>query len=83
MSIQAKGANKNILTSKKKNQKVISPPKVPLKSTIKKKPSAEGNKFKHLKDNNNNINKCDFKVAFVMAHIIKYYNESYAEDKHN
>ena len=57
----------------KENRKVISLLKVPLKNAIKKKPSAEGNKHKYLKENtNNNIDEYDFNVAFVMAHIIKY-----------
>ena len=75
--------NKNILIEKKKNNKNISPLKVPLKSAIKKKPSAEGNSYKNLKGKNNNIDEHNFNAAFAMVRIIKYYNESHAEDNNN
>ena len=68
---------------KKKSNKNISLPKVSLKSAIKKKHSAEGNKFKYLKEKNNKIDECDFNTAFVMAHITKCYSESYIEDDNN
>ena len=56
---------------------------VSLKSTTKTKPSAEGNKFTHLKGDKNNIDKCDFNTAFPIAHIIKHCTESYVEDNIN
>ena len=68
---------------KKKNRQVISLPKAPLVSMAEKKPSTEGNKFKHLKGEHKNIGKCNFNTAFALACMIKYYNESCAEDRSN
>ena len=83
VNVQTKDKKKNISMDKKKNRKVISSPKIPLKSALKKKPSAEDDKFLHLKGNNNNIDKCDFNTAFAIAHIFEYYNESYAKENNN
>ena len=63
--------NKNILRGKNKNNKNVFLPKVPLKSAIKKEPNTEGDKFKHFKEKNNNIDKYNFNAAFAMSHIIK------------
>ena len=83
MNVQAKDRIKNILTDKKKNRKVISPLKKPLENANRTKLSTKGSNFKHFKGNNNNIVKCDFRIAFVIAHVIKYCNESHADHRSN
>ena len=70
VNVQAKSANKNILTSKKKNRKVISLPNAPLESTTKIKPSTEDYNVKHLKGNSNSIDKYNFSKAFIIANVI-------------
>ena len=69
--------------NKKKNRKFLSLRKIPLKSAIKIKFSAESNKFVHLKGNKNNTDKHDFNIAFVIAYIIKHYDGSQIEDNNN
>ena len=83
VNVQAKDKKKIFWRTTRKNRKIISLLKVPLKSEIKIKPSVEGNKFAHLKGNKNNIDECNFNAAFVMTYTIKHCNKSYAEDNNN